>query len=1726
MNYLSMALNYNKEICLLEDKLENSHDIQMEELKACHKQLVTSRYSVPGEFFSKLVAFYFNIPVRSPLKRQVREILEDASLYRCLTPFMSEIVIVQVTSQSEGMFSCVEVCVEHLSGGLQLIEERLYYILTEMNTFLLSNLHSLQETNLLTLIKSYHKIIAKCQTALSATQGVSISLEYAYLNRVLVDLINNCDTDVVSQTSELFGGIAQCTQDENVDISHTSIIVVIQLMRFLQQDTLLLDLFHVNRMNLSCPAPHIGVIYGLICASPCVFLFHKEICSVNPVFVSILFGIGKQLEKQALPHLQLFRCLHSCILSLRKSVTNPIHQRMLADSLGQESDLQQMIVSTVMKNWNSHIESVRHLTKDIFMEFLKLVSESFGNEIQTVCERYAKSFLLLDIKSTIKYKYLSLLSTYIQLPRWVVLDPLLPQTLPMVMDEGALATHVGEFWCRLVCQDSVLFSDIQPWIDSLIFCLSHVTAKHSRNIYDFCKKGIIGCHPEILQYIASRIPQNVQGYLFLILCLKQAQKQLPITQVTEILDRDKFTLCLIGSSSELTISILDLICLNQKSTSIMCGQELELVLKGFTLLVDTNSVSIRNNLISSLSTLLLQMERNAHKHLSNKHEDCTAIRHYSHFLSSLCSILFTLLNPTSSQGANYVVLSILYLTLKLFLNYPAIFPNDFAIMDYQLEVILASVKDTYEFNCKKSFDILILLSDRTKVWLGCSDNFTNLVDEVFSLMMSPVSVHSTSACFYVRLLLRLDPENLHAFLLSKVNYLSTLCITPLSQKIFSNLQQNEIHLKCLWSILQLLNLQLELSKEIWEPSKHCFYPLIRCIRGVLTEFSIQETDACGSFQTCLDLTITHCTRVLNVTGHIVCNSSPEGYLLEARDSQSTQYGNSRSALLCSWQSLKEISLLFSEMIESFFPTKPSLFYPSNLTTICEFYLNYLMEARHRGAFELTFVGFVKLCNCLWKSPLENVSSLPAKWLQEILNNLLNNEKQNTQLSLLSCATRRSAGLPYLILAVISNEPKHLNNKHLSITMDTLTSIVMKVVESPEGIIIKVHCLNILCALFKDNKLRDLMHRYVSTSIPLVITSVSSAHWPIRNASHLLFSSIISRVFGVKRTREEHAWQNKITTHNFFTRYPALWEIFTNTLSLSVQNSSSLQPDYSVFLLLTIFSRLYISISDTDSDQMNFLIPKLFKLSNSPCWKLREMSATSISSLLSSQNFSQTFPYFVENSVQSLHNPSHNVVHGFLLILNEFVHFQIFKLSMAESTTLFKFCTDIVPVSTRCIVNLCTVFRIISFLLENYRKPLFVLLEKEIRKLSRHLANFSQLITDNTSLKNKIFLQTQLHTFLTSTFAILNIQNLPSNNAIISTIFSLLDRSDIRPYLIQSIKDIALVLPSVIIFPLSKLFDLILESTFEEKDNLFCIILHMFGFNITHIAQELSQQKYSELQKTIKVVLDMIEESPTDSESLPDTIQYAGCLILSMYLTHQSLPNEFNTFIHLLFVVATSNQMSILFESMDSTLCALYHLLSFPILDTATMNQFWFLTFYILHQCKDSKLASLISTDSEVIERFPFRLHQNIATEILLKRLITLFNEEKVLSILLFIIQSVVLLELGNELEEQDGDKLFDETSLTHCNIPITTLLYISKLVVSIVSNSSNPELLETRIKSVLTNFEGQFESILLPGRLAWDRKHYLDQFIHSSLDHQEGSVARMFSIQNLQEYSVFNVCLI
>lgn len=69
----------------------------------------------------------------------------------------------------------------------------------------------------------------------------------------------------------------------------------------------------------------------------------------------------------------------------------------------------------------------------------------------------------------------------------------------------------------------------------------------------------------------------------------------------------------------------------------------------------------------------------------------------------------------------------------------------------------------------------------------------------------------------------------------------------------------------------------------------------------------------------------------------------------------------------------------------------------------------LTETKHRGTFEQAYVGFSQLCSRLWRLKKTNLNQLPKLWLHQILI-AITGIKENSKL----CATRRSAGVPFMI----------------------------------------------------------------------------------------------------------------------------------------------------------------------------------------------------------------------------------------------------------------------------------------------------------------------------------------------------------------------------------------------------------------------------------------------------------------------------------------------------------------------------------------------------------------------------------------------------------------------------------------------------------------------------------------------------------------------------------------
>ena len=84
----------------------------------------------------------------------------------------------------------------------------------------------------------------------------------------------------------------------------------------------------------------------------------------------------------------------------------------------------------------------------------------------------------------------------------------------------------------------------------------------------------------------------------------------------------------------------------------------------------------------------------------------------------------------------------------------------------------------------------------------------------------------------------------------------------------------------------------------------------------------------------------------------------------------------------------------------------------------------LCETKHRGAFEQCHVGFSQLFCRLWHLDELYISlkQLPKMWLQQLLLAVIGLTPENSKL----CATRRSAGVPFMVQVIVKFRSTFLN----------------------------------------------------------------------------------------------------------------------------------------------------------------------------------------------------------------------------------------------------------------------------------------------------------------------------------------------------------------------------------------------------------------------------------------------------------------------------------------------------------------------------------------------------------------------------------------------------------------------------------------------------------------------------------------------------------------------------
>nr|XP_033325395.1 thyroid adenoma-associated protein [Megalopta genalis] len=685
--------------------------------------------------------------------------------------------------------------------------------------------------------------------------------------------------------------------------------------------------------------------------------------------------------------------------------------------------------------------------------------------------------------------------------------------------------------------------------------------------------------------------------------------------------------------------------------------------------------------------------------ISNKLEE--DIEMYCTFFESLRNMCIC--GPDATYSRRRSSLQILLLTRDLL-------DNEFKHIGWKAEQIKAlfdlMLLDTYEANKEMAFN-LIKSVDPSLLELDKESNVLDLVTVAIELGNSIRPIDSITSAYMLKVCM-----------LSPViqNVLNTLYgVTKWSENV-----AEAVLLQLILVLLKRLKKIHVLAREniVMTVTKHSLYGYLFCIRSLLQESNLKEAGKELLWEDTIAELINLCFEFSNAVSVIVNNSSPEGHLPMDLNLQTIREmcGSSpekkvvtpQMVLLCSWRTVKEVSLLFG-----FLATKApiseddlstGLLIEEQIIRIGEHLVTLLTETKHRGAFEQAHVGFSQLCSRLWRLKKESLNELPRMWLHQILIAITGIKEENLKL----CATRRSAGVPFMIQALLSTEPRpHKDTK--TKTFDSMMKILLgftqlestdlwknvkqllytdtvfseyeddfgslstdEDVRHVEGNSAKVteirtHSLNILRAIFRHSHLAEVVNDYIADGLIAAFRSYDALTWAERNAATLLFSALIIRIFGVQRTKDHInlTTDNKMNYRMFFEKYPYLLPFILDELqSFVVMNETIMKTNVQSILLL--LSRLYLSYSCEHTDiqcKINNLVGLVTQCAKSEVYETRKLAARALVALLTEQSVGNVLMEIMEYVISAeTSHPSLNLIHGYMLqifeILNHFNHEQL------------------------------------------------------------------------------------------------------------------------------------------------------------------------------------------------------------------------------------------------------------------------------------------------------------------------------------------------------------------------------------------------------------------------------------------------------------------------------------
>ncbi|EHA97799.1 Thyroid adenoma-associated protein [Heterocephalus glaber] len=819
----------------------------------------------------------------------------------------------------------------------------------------------------------------------------------------------------------------------------------------------------------------------------------------------------------------------------------------------------------------------------------------------------------------------------------------------------------------------------ETWVSPLLHILCEGNLDQKSYVIDYYLPKLLNYSPESLRYMVKILQTSIDAktvMVFVIVllrqeqssslgscgsrgalgalmaCLRTARAHGHLQSATDtwenLVSSARIKQGLIHQHCQVRIDTLGLLCESSRSTEIVSAEEMQWI--QFFIMYNLNSQSpgVRQQICSLLKKLFCRIQESSQvlykvEHGKSKHEPengltkeqpSVSLQQYKNFMSSTCNSLFEALFPGSSYSTRFSALTILGSIAEVF-----------PVLEGRVQVVYQLSHD--------------IDADRFQTLIEC---FTSTFEEVKTLAFDLLMKLSVTAVQFQ------DAEKLQGLFEAALELSTSTkpydCVTA-SYLLMARL------IKCL-----IENLEEDVSQAenslLQAAASFPMYGRVHCVTRALQKLPLDSLQLLSEWTPVVEKLLLLSYRISAVVAPVIQSSSPEGLIPMDTDSESASrlqvilneiqprdtndYFNqakilrecdnfdledlnasvsnidtsvdikgkegktydvtAQMVLVCCWRSMKEVALLLGTLCQ-LLPMQPmpessdGLLTVEQVKEIGDYFKQHLLQSRHRGAFELAYTGFVKLTEILNRCPNVNLQRLPEQWLWNVLE-----EVKCSDPSSKLCATRRSAGIPFYIQALLASEPKKGKMDLLKITMKELI-LLAGPTDNSQSTVPQVHALNILRALFRDTRLGENVIPFVADGAKAAILGFTSPVWAVRNSSTLLFSSLITRIFGVKQGKDDHSKTNRMTGREFFSRFPELYPFLLKQLEAVADtvDSDMGEPDRhpSMFLLLLVLEKLYPSPMDGTSSALSMapFVPFIMRCGRSPVYRSREMAARAL-----------------------------------------------------------------------------------------------------------------------------------------------------------------------------------------------------------------------------------------------------------------------------------------------------------------------------------------------------------------------------------------------------------------------------------------------------------------------------------------------------------------------------------